>query len=76
MTTSLPAQAGNVNIFNADGVVARDSRAISSRFHRRIVSGVTIPATCSSTLRPRTFPLMARQRRCSSFSRIRLFPSF
>jgi hypothetical protein len=51
-------------------------RAMSSRCQRRIVSGVTMVASCSSIFRPRILPLTASRRRWSSLSRIRFFPSF
>jgi hypothetical protein len=44
-------------------------RAISGRCHRRIVSGVTMVATCRKTRRPRRWPFAARRRRWSSVSR-------
>jgi hypothetical protein len=46
-------------------------RAISGRCHRRIVSGVTIVATCRKTRRPSRRPFVARRRRWSSVSRRR-----
>jgi hypothetical protein len=46
-------------------------RAISCRCHRRIVSGVTMVATCRKTRRPRRWPFAARRRRWSSVSRRR-----
>jgi hypothetical protein len=44
-------------------------RATSSRCHRRIVSGVTIVATCASRRRPRRCPSSARRRRSRSSNR-------
>ena len=41
----------------------------------RMVSGVTMVATCLSIVRPRIFPLTARRRRWSSLSRMRFLPS-
>jgi hypothetical protein len=46
-------------------------RAISCRCHRRIVSGVTMVATCRKTRRPSRRPVAARRRRWSSVSRRR-----
>src|SRR5437773_344055 len=46
-------------------------RAIRRRCHRRIVSGVTMVATCRKTRRPSPRPLAARRRRWSSVSRRR-----
>jgi hypothetical protein len=46
-------------------------RAISWRCHRRIVSGVTIVATCRKTRRPSRRPFTTRRRRWSAVSRRR-----
>src|SRR5262245_9842964 len=40
--------------------------ATSFRYQRRIVSGVTMPATAARRRRPRTWPFTARRRRWSS----------
>ena len=44
-------------------------RTISSRCHRRIVSGVTSVATSRNTARPSRCPSCARRRRCGSVNR-------
>jgi hypothetical protein len=44
---------------------------ISRRCHRRIVSGVTMVATCLRTRRPSRWPFTARRRRWSSVNRRR-----
>jgi hypothetical protein len=49
--------------------------AMSSRYQRRIVSGVTRPASCSKTRRPRTRPFTASRRRWASVKRRRRSPS-
>jgi hypothetical protein len=46
-------------------------RAIMWRCHRRIVSGVTMVATCRKIRRPSRRPFAARRRRSSSVSRRR-----
>jgi hypothetical protein len=50
--------------------------ATSSRCQRRMVSGVTMVASSSSSLRPRILPLMASRRRWPSLRSICFFPSF
>src|SRR5215472_7652182 len=45
--------------------------ATSRRYHRKIVSGVTIPAMDASRRRPTTWPFTARRRRWSSVRRTR-----
>ena len=50
-------------------------RATSRRYHARMVSGVTIPATSLRTFRPKALPLTAKRRRWSSVRRRRRPPS-
>ncbi len=48
--------------------------ATRSRYQRRIVSGVTMPATSARRCRPRVFPFTASRRRWSSVRRTRRGP--
>ena len=48
--------------------------AITLRYQRRIVSGVTMPATCIQTRRPSCWPRTARRRRWASVRRSDRWP--
>ena len=50
--------------------------ATSSRYQRKIVSGVAMVATTANPFRPNTFPSVANRLRSASVSRTRFVPSF